>query len=255
MYPLAYYPHNIHFIWLGATMLGQSGLAIESARKTASAVARATPEQLPFVQGFMVVPYYALVRFGKWDEILAEPRPAYDTLFTRGMWHYARASALAARGRFDEAQQESAALQRIARDPDVAKIPQFSLNPAGAILNVANEVLAGDLAMRRKEYDRGIAHFDRALRFEDALTYTEPPDWHAPVRHWLGAALLEAGRPAEAEVVYWDDLQRNRDNGWALFGLHRALAAQGKKDDAAAVEGRLKKAWPRSDITLTSSRF
>jgi tetratricopeptide (TPR) repeat protein len=255
MYPLGYYPHNIHFIWLGATMLGQSGLAIESARKTASAVSRATPEQLPSVQGFLVVPYYALGRFGKWDEILAEPRPTYDTLFGRGVWHYARGSALAAKGRFDEAQQEAAALQKILSDPAVAKIPQFSLNTVEAILKIANEVLAGEIAVRRKEYDRGIAHFDRALRYEDALIYTEPPDWHAPVRHWLGAALLEAGRPAEAEVVYWDDLRRNRENGWALFGLHRALVAQGKKDEAAAVEGRFKKAWPRPDVTLSSSRL
>ena len=87
------------------------------------------------------------------------------------------------------------------------------------------------------------------------MIYTEPADWPAPVRHWLGAALLEADRPAEAEVVYWDDLKRNRENGWSLFGLHRALVAQGKKDDAALVEERLKKAWARADVALTSSRF
>jgi tetratricopeptide (TPR) repeat protein len=222
LYPLGYYPHNIHFVWLGATMTGRAALAIESARKTASAVANATAEQKPFVQGFMVVPYYALVRFGKWDEILAEQKPVYDASFTRGIWHYARGTALAATGRFDEAQQELVALQKIAADPAAAKETPFSINPPDAILRIAPEVLAGDLAFRRKEYDKAVAHFERAIRFEEALIYTEPPDWHAPVRHWLGAALLEANRPGEAEVVYWEDLRRNRDNGWSLWGLHQA---------------------------------
>jgi len=255
MYPLGYYPHNIHFVWLGATMLGQGNLAVEAARKTASSVSRATPEQMPFVQGFQLVPYFALVRFGRWDDLLAEPKPAIDTVYARGVWHFARGSALAAKGRLDEAQQELAALQKIIADPELAKVPQFSLNSPEAILRIAPDVLGGDIAARRKEYDTAITHFERAVRFEDGLIYTEPSDWHAPVRHWLGAVLLEAGRPAEAEVVYWEDLKRNRGNGWALFGLHQALVAQGKKDDAALVAQRFKKAWARSDVTLPASRF
>jgi tetratricopeptide (TPR) repeat protein len=255
LYPLGYYPHNIHFVWLGATMTGRAALAIESARKTALAVANATAEQKPFVQGFMVVPYYALVRFGKWDEILAEPKPAHDAPFTRGIWHYARGTALAAKGRFDEAQQELAALQKIASDPALAKETSFSINPPDAILRIAPEVLSGDLAFRRKDYDKAIAHFERAIRLEEALIYTEPPDWHAPVRHWLGATLLEAKRPGEAEVVYWEDLRRNRENGWSLWGLHQALVAQDKKDDAALVLERFKKAWARADVTLSGTRF
>ena len=125
MYPLGYYPHNIHFVWLGSTMSGQSRLAIESARKVASSVASATPEQLPFVQGFLVVPYYALVRFGKWDEIIAEPKPAHESLFTRAMWHFARGSAFAAKGQIENARQELSALKAIDADPALAKMPQF----------------------------------------------------------------------------------------------------------------------------------
>jgi tetratricopeptide (TPR) repeat protein len=255
MYPLGYYPHNIHFIWLGSTMSGQRKLAVESARKTAAAVASATPEQQPSVQGFMVVPYFAMIRFGMWDEILAEAPPTHDSPFTRGIVHFARGTALAGKGRLDEAQQELAALRKVVADPELAKLPQFSINTPAAILRVAPEVLAGDIAARRKDYDAAIAHFERAVRLEDALIYTEPPDWHAPVRHWLGAVLLAAGRPLEAEVVYWEDLRRNRDNGWSLFGLQQALAAQDRKDEAAAVQERFKKAWARSDVTLAASRF
>jgi len=255
MYPLGYYPHNLHFVWLGSTMSGQRTLAVESARRTAAAVASATPEQLPSVQGFMVVPYFAMVRFGMWDEILAEAPPRYDSSFTQAIVHYARGSALAGKGRFEEALQELAALKKIVADPELAKAPQFALNPPASILRIAPDVLAGDIAARRKEYDAAIAHFERAVRYEDALIYNEPPDWHAPVRHWLGAVLLDAGRPAEAEVVYWEDLRRHRENGWSLFGLQKALAAQGRKDDAAAVQQRLTRAWSRSDVTLTASKF
>jgi tetratricopeptide (TPR) repeat protein len=255
MYPLGYYPHNLHFVWLGSTMSGQRKLAVESARRTAAAVASATAEQRPFVQGFLVVPYFAMIRFGMWDEILAEPALTYESLFTRAIVHYARGTALAGKGRIEEAQQELAALKKIVADPELAKAPQFALNPPSSILRVAPDVLAGDIAARRKEFDSAIAHFERAVRHEDALLYNEPPDWHAPVRHWLGAALLEAGRPAEAEVVYWEDLRRNRENGWSLFGLQRALAAQDRKDEAAAVQERFTKAWAQSDVTLTSSKF
>jgi predicted Zn-dependent protease len=255
MYPLGYYPHNIHFVWMGATMSAQSRIAIDAARKTATSIANATPEQLPFVQGFLVVPYYALVRFGRWDDILAEPKPAHDSLFTRAIWHFARGSAYAAKGDAERARGEESALSSIAANPELAKMPAFSQNPPDKIVAVALEVLKGDMAARQKQYDAAIAHFDRAVRLEDAMTYTEPADWHAPVRHWLGATLLDAGRPAEAEIVFWEDLKRNRENGWSLAGLQRALAEQGRKDDAAAVDARLKKAWAKADVTPTSSRF
>jgi len=95
----------------------------------------------------------------------------------------------------------------------------------------------------------------RAVRLEDALVYTEPAEFHYPPRHALGAVLLEANRPAEAETVYWEDLKRNRENGWALFGLMQALKTQGKNEDAALVEARFKKAWARADVKPILSRF
>ena len=135
------------------------------------------------------------------------------------------------------------------------KQPLFSPNLAGAVLAPAPEVLAGEIAAARGNYDSAIAHLERAVRLEDSLVYTEPSEFHYPPRHALGAILLEAGRPAEAETVYWEDLRRNQENGWALFGLLQALRAQNKTDDAALIEARFKKAWARADVTLTASRF
>jgi tetratricopeptide (TPR) repeat protein len=256
VYPLGYYPHNIHFLWSAATMEGRSQVAIEAARKTASKVPREALQELPFLQAFLVVPQYALTRFGKWDEILAETRPVVDTLFARGVWHYTRGIALTAKGRLDEARGELEKLRAIVADPELAKVPaSFSTNSPDAILRIAPEVLAGELLTKEGDFDRGLAHLEKAVKYEDALAYTEPPDWHYPVRQSLGAVLLQAGRAAEAEVVYWDDLKRNPGNGWSLYGLSQALTAQAKTDAAALARQRFEKAWARADVTLGASRF
>jgi tetratricopeptide (TPR) repeat protein len=145
-------------------------------------------------------------------------------------------------------------VRRIAADPAL-DFTLFSPNKAAAIFAIAPEALAGELAAKRRDYDRAIAHLERGARLEDGLVYTEPAEWHYPVRQALAAVLLEAGRPREAETVYWDDLRRNPENGWSLFGLARALRAQQRDADAALVEQRLAKAWGRADVTLTASRF
>ena len=254
LYPMAYYPHNIHFLWFAATFDGRSKLAIEAARQTASKVDDERLKQVPLLAGFRVVPYYALTRFGKWEEMLREPEPPDTSAYLRGMWHYARGVAFVGKGQPDAAEQELAKLQETLKDKSLDQ-PLFSLNTGSAVLSIAPEVLSGEIAAARKNYDAAIAHLERAVRLEDALVYTEPAEWHYPPRHALGAVLLEAKRPGEAETVYWEDLKRNRENGWALFGLMQALKAQGKNDDAALVEARFKKAWARADVTLTASRF
>ncbi len=145
-------------------------------------------------------------------------------------------------------------MRRIAADKAL-DYTLFSPNSAAAIFAPAPEVLAGELAARRKQYDIAIAHLSRAVRLEDSLFYTEPEEWHYPARQALGAVLLEAGRAREAETVYWDDLRRHTDNGWSLFGLAQALRAQDKKAEADAVQARFDKAWSRADVKLSSSRF
>jgi tetratricopeptide (TPR) repeat protein len=256
IYPLGYYPHNLHFLWAGATMAGQGKLALDAARKTASKIPRDALRDLPFLQGFLAVPYWAMVRFGKWSEILAEAAPPHDSLFMRGVWRYARATALTRLGKLDEAARELEELRKIVADPELSNSPaSFSTNTAEAILRIAPEVVAGEIEAERGNYDRALLHLEKAVRLEDALVYTEPADWHMPVRHVLGAVLMKAGRPLEAEVVYWEDLRRNPENGWALFGLAQALRAQGKTPDAEMAEERFRKVWSQADVKLASSRM
>jgi tetratricopeptide (TPR) repeat protein len=254
LYPMAYYPHNLHFLWFAATAQGNSKLAVEAARKAASQVSDETLKAVPLLAGFRVVPYYALTRFGKWDEMLREPAPPASSVYMQGVWHYARGTAFLGKGQTDAAEQEFAKLKELMADKALDQ-PLFSPNTGRAILSIAQEVLAGEIAAAKKNYDAAIAHLERAVRLEDALVYTEPSEFHYPPRLALGAILLEAKRPAEAETVYWEDLRHNKDNGWALFGLMQALKAQGKNDEAALVDARFKKAWERSDVTLSASRF
>jgi tetratricopeptide (TPR) repeat protein len=202
---------------------------------------------------FKVVPYLALTRFAKWDEMLAEPEPAPGNAYLTGTYHYARGVAFAAKRQLAEAERELAQVKAIAGGKAL-DWGLFSPNTAASVMAIAPEMLAGEIALARKQYDAAIARFERGVRLEDGLVYTEPSEWHYPPRHALGAALLEAGRAGEAETVYWEDLKRNPENGWALFGAVQALKAQKKTELAALVEARLKKTWSRADVELASSR-
>jgi tetratricopeptide (TPR) repeat protein len=254
LYPMGYYPHNIHFLWFAASADGQSRVAIESARKLAMKIDDETLKAVPMLAGFRIVPYYALTRFGRWEEMLQEPEPPAFNAVLRATWHYARGLSLVATGRVDQATTELDRLKALLPDESM-KQPLFSPNLAGSVLAPAPGVLQAEIDAARGNYDSALAHLERAVRLEDSLVYTEPSEFHYPPRQALGAILLEAGRPAEAETVYWEDLRRNQDNGWSLFGLMQALRAQNKTAEAALIEARFTKAWARSDVRLTASRF
>ena len=254
MYPIMYTPHNIHFLWSAATADGQSRLAIESARKVAATIDDSVLAAVPAAAVFRVVPYWAYARFGRWNEILQEPAPPAVNAFLKGGWHYARGLAFVATRQLDQAEQELKALRRIVKDESL-DWTLMSQNTARAVLSIGPEVLAGEIANARGQFDLAIAHLDRAVRLEDDLVYTEPAEWQSPPRLALGAILMEAGRPAEAEAVYWEDLRRNRNNGWALFGLSQALREQKKDAQVELIERRFKKAWARADVDLNASRF
>jgi tetratricopeptide (TPR) repeat protein len=254
MYPIMYTPHNIHFLWFAATADGQSRLAIESARKVAATVNDTALAGVPATAVFRIVPYWAYARFGKWNEILQESAPPSTNAFLKGGWHYARGLAFVATRQLQQADQELNALREIMKNGSL-DWTLFSLNTARAVLSIGPEVLAGEIASARGQFDTAVAHLERAVRLEDSLAYTEPSEWQSPPRLALGAILLESGRPAEAETVYWEDLRRNRNNGWPFYGLLQALRLQNKNDQAALIEARFKKAWERADIELNASRF
>ena len=254
LYPLAYYPHNVHFIWMGATASGQSKVALEAADKVAGSIPREALGEVPILQAFLVVPYWAKVQFGRWDEILADKGPSHDTPFTRGAWLYARGMAFARKSQLAEAEKELALLKEVVADPSLDAQVTFSANTGLAILRIAPLLVEAEIAAKREDWDRALLLLERAVRYEDGLIYQEPADWHSPVRQTLGAVLLEAGRPDEAEAVYWEDLKKNVENGWSLSGLAKALSAQGKTAEAAAVGERFRKAWVDADVTLVGSR-
>ena len=248
VYPLAYYPHNIHFLAFASTMAGRSAQAIEASNTLTGKVNVDVARQVGMLQEML--PYHALTltTFGKWDDVLAQPLPPEDIRFSYAMAHYARGVAHAAKGQWPEAQAALDTVTAInAATPDGAE--------GKTALSIAVHALSGEIATRRGDLEAGLTHFREAAKIEDGGLYFEPPKWYYPIRHSLGATLLKARHPAEAEKVYRTDLRRFPENGWSLFGLAQALRAQKKHSEADAVEARFRQAWASTDVTLTASRF
>jgi len=255
IYPLGYYPHNIHFMVWSAMFEGRSVDALAAARKVAEKIPADVPDEVWSVyELFRSQPYYTLVRFGMWEEILSEPQPIDRARFMNGVWHYARALAYLGSGSRRRAKRELRALVQI-REEIERDGYAIGFGSADKLLTIAEEVVRGEMAAARGKYEDALGHLARAVRLEDSLPYSEPPEWYFPVRHVLGAVLLEAGYPEEAEVIYWTDLQRNPENGYALFGLEQSLRAQGEDEAGEAAAVRFEKAWVNADTTLTSSRY
>jgi hypothetical protein len=256
IYPLAYYPHNIHFLMWAAERQGRADEAVFQARKVAKQAHDSMAGlQLGLYQAFYVMPLYQLVRFGRWDEILGEPVPEEKLAYVQGIWRYARALAFMHKDQAKKAGEELASLDDLIDHGDFGGLTVGFADPK-ALLTIGAGVVKGEMAAHRKKYDAAVAHLDQAVRLEDALPYDEPPDWVMPSRQVLGAVLLEAGRPSDAESVYWSDLKRNPENGYSLYGAWQALSAQpGREADAAAVKARFDAAWKNADHPLTSSRY
>jgi tetratricopeptide (TPR) repeat protein len=245
-----YMAHNHHMLTYGAMMTGQSALALKTIRQMVADIPLEFFRANPFADGFMAMPLEVLMRFGRWDEILAEPAFPDFVPISRSLQHYARAVAHAAKGDVPAARKEQAAfLEARARVPKEAF---FGNNSGSDVLDVAEHLMRGEILYRSGKVDEGIAALREAVVREDKLRYDEPPDWIQPVRHALGAALLQAGRFAEAETVFREDLAKLPGNGWGLYGLHRAQQLQKKPAEAAATEKHFDAVWRQADLKIKS---
>lgn len=253
LYPVSYYPHNLHFLWAAATLEGRSAAAIDAARRLASKVPHHHAGALAWTADFPVTPLLAYARFGRWTEILTEPTPPDHEPYAIGIWRYARGLAFIAQNRLDRADEELGQLRQVMTHRAFATTLKDL--PLLTNLQIASRVVAGELAARRGRGVDAVRFLEEAVTLEDTLPYSEPSVWHQPPRHVLGALYLEAGRATDAERVYREDLRRFRDNGWSLFGLAKSLDAQGRSAEAAEVRNRFNTAWRRADVSLSSSRI
>jgi tetratricopeptide (TPR) repeat protein len=255
IYPLGYVPHNWHFMAMSASLEGNSARAIQSADETAKRADKTKLEQLNPMQQFLLAPYFLDIRFARWDRILAEQQPPAPLPYPTAMWHWARGRAMAGTGDFDGAAKELQQVEAAAKDPVLEKLVIWDINVSAKIVAVAAADLRGAIASGQNRHEDAIAAYQDAVKAEAALNYNEPSDWMLPMRQYLGAAQLAAGKPKDAEQTYRDDLKVYPKNGWSLRGLELALAAQGRADEAAEAARQFAEAWVNADVKLEASRL
>ncbi|MCM4169943.1 tetratricopeptide repeat protein [Arenibacter sp. TNZ] len=253
MYPLGYYPHNLHFLWSAATLLGNSDIAIDAAKKTAEKVPIGEMITMPFLQDFASTPLLAYTRFGKWNEILTIPYPGDDYRHLKLIWHYARGIAFIRKNNIKEAKEELEALTLMKNDPELETVAANYTNPTSVIAQIAHSVVSGEIAAAEGNLAKAVEHLSKAIYLEDHLIYSEPTAWHIPVRQTLGAVLVKAEKFSEAEKLYKEDLEVLRQNGWSLMGLHQSLMGQGKLEEAKMIKQEFDTAWKHADIKISTS--
>ena len=228
-YTVAYYPHNYHFLAFAATMAGRREKAEASARAAAARIPADIARDAGELQLLVAFPQLTLATFERWDDVLREPLPRPDLRVATGLAWYARGVAFAATGRASSADAALDSLRRIA--------PTVSAQPGATVLAIAERALAGEIAARGGRHEEAIAALREAMSLEDGLGYMEPPYGHQPIRQRLGAELVAAGRAAEGERLFREDLARFPRNVWSERGLALSRSAR-------ASEGRTSEATP-----------
>jgi tetratricopeptide (TPR) repeat protein len=248
VYPLMYYTHNFQFLATAASMVGQSGKAMDAA---ARAVSNAAPMAGHDAMAEYVLPWslYMMVRNAKWDDVLAHAQPGNSTPSTLAMWRYARAMAYVGKNDLSAARKE-------AQDFEAAKanVPadlMLNTNRAHDLLSIATEVLAGRIAGADGDRKSAIGHWKKAVEIQDRLVYDEPPAWYYPVRESLGGEYLRNRQYAEAESVFRRDLQINPNNPRSLFGLSEALKGQKKTSPAEDARQQFDKVWQGAEVQVS----
>jgi len=249
-----YRAHDYHFLAYAAMFAGNRAAALQAATDLKDDLLPAQVRQNPdMLESFLSTMTHVRVRFGMWEELLKDPAPPEDFYVSKAIWRYGRAVARSAHGRIEAPNQERDAFIVAA-----AAIPETRMignNKAATIMEIARPMMEGEFEYRRGNYDLAFAQLRLAVERDDALRYDEPWGWMQPIRHALGALLLEQGRMAEAEAVYRKDLELHPENGWALHGLAECLRKSGKTDEMAEVERRFRKSWQNADIELRASCF
>lgn len=247
-----YVAHNEHMLAYAAMMTGRSELCLQHMRDLVTGL---SPEFLQefnaAAEAWLAMPLEALVRFGRWDEILAEPAHPAGEIFTHAFQHAARGIAFAAKGDSKSARQEQALYLEAAKA--VTPDRSFGNNPCQAVLAIVTPMLEGEILVREGRLNDAIVQLRSAIALEDRLHYDEPPGWLIPVRHSLGAVLMAHQRYAEAEAVYRADLARLPANGWSLFGLSEALMRQHKNAEVPALRSQFQQVWSKADLVISSS--
>ena len=262
-----YRAHDLHFIVYSAMFAGQSEVALQAADELAGQLTEEllsieSPPMADWLEAFVPLRVHVLIRFGRWDELIAEPLPADTELYctTTATIHYGRGVAHAARGRLAQAAAERAAFTAA-----YARIPESRYlfnNTSRDILAVAAAMLDGEIAYREGNVDEAFGHLRRSIELDDALPYDEPWGWMQPTRHAYGALLLEQGHVAEAARVYAADLGldptlsrpcQHPGNVWSLHGYHECLQRLGRTAEATILGRQLELARARADVPIVAS--
>ncbi len=255
-YPLAYYPHNYHFLAACATLEGKSVWAIDAASKMAKHVnhkGMLIPD-LATLQHYYSIPYFINVKFGKWKDILMSPPPDTSLLYPSAIRHYARGMAYLGIKEIDKAKLELDTLKHLASNDTLKVLTIWEINSLFTVVDIAQNVLEGEWLAATGKMDESIRILKEAIALEDQLNYNEPPDWFFSVRHLLGTVLLANGQPNEAIQAYLEDLERFPKNGWALSGLKQAYQDSKQSAKADETDARLKEAWAHADVKLKGSK-
>lgn len=249
-----YHPHNIHFVVVSAFMAGDASTALQYANRLQGEIADATAAKIGWIQIIKQAPYFMQAHLGDPDTVLSLNDPGEKFPLIKAMWHYARGVAFAQKGDVEQARKEVAMIEAINQKPS-ADYPADIAPAVSSVLDIAKLVVDGRIAQATGDFDGAIKTFQSAVNIQDSLPYLEPPFWYYPLRQSLGAALIQAGKPKEAEQVFTKSLQKSPNNGWALYGLMEAQKAQGNTAAARETEKRFTRAWLGSTADLSLRRL
>lgn len=254
-YPLAYYPHNYHFMAATAALEGNKHWAMIGANKVSEHVHPDIMAEPGWgtLQHYYVIPYYTMVKFAMWDEILAKEETS-TLKYPLAMQHYAKGMAYIAKNNLDKAKAELEALKTYAADESMHEITIWDINSVGTLIELADLVLEAELLAAKGNYKMGTVLLRKAVEIEDQLNYNEPPDWFFSIRHHLGDVFIKNSQPRMAIEVYNEDLKRLPKNGWAYHGLKLAYEHLEDSENVAKIDVLIKESWATADVELYGSK-